>query len=103
MVACIALLAALVIRVFYVGFQASDDANYVIGALGWLKDFPYVGVDHWTLRDTINIPTALFIGLFGLHEWSVSLTGILYYLAFLSVNGYCLARTLGRQCPSSRY
>ena len=55
-----ALLAA-----FHVGFQASDDINYLVGALGWLNSFPYVGNSHWTLRHTITLPTAAFIQILG--------------------------------------
>jgi hypothetical protein len=59
-------LAALLLPFFYVGFQASDDASYVSGGLGWLERFPYVGDCHWTLRHTITLPVAASVGLLGL-------------------------------------
>jgi len=86
----LALLAA-----FHVGFQASDDASYLAGALGWLERFPYVGSSHWALRHTITLPTALAIRLFGLNETAVSLTNVAYYLGFLLVNGAFMTRYLG--------
>lgn len=83
------------IVIFHVGFQASDDASYLAGALGWLENFPYIGNSHWTLRHTITLPTALFIQLFGMNEAAVSLSNILYYLGFLLVNGWFMYRHLG--------
>lgn len=83
------------VAVFHVGFQASDDASYLAGALGWLESFPYVGNSHWTLRHTITLPTALFIRVFGLNEGAVSLSNVLYYLGFLLVNAWFMSRHLG--------
>jgi 4-amino-4-deoxy-L-arabinose transferase-like glycosyltransferase len=94
-VAALALLAVVIVVSFRVGFQASDDNDYVTGALGWLEAFPYVGVNHWRLRHTITIPTALFIQALGLHEWVISLSNICYFFAFLGINGYFANRFLG--------
>jgi hypothetical protein len=94
----LALLAALMLLSVHVGFQASDDINYVNGALGWLSGFPYVGDSHWTLRHTITIPTALFVSLFGLNQLAVSLTGMAYYVAFLVSNAWFAHRLLGARC-----
>ena len=80
---------------FYVGFQASDDASYLSGAIGWIESFPYVGDTHWTLRHTITLPTAAFIWAFGLNETAVSLTNILYFCAFLVANAWFVTRHLG--------
>lgn len=89
-------LALVLLARFYVGFQASDDASYLTGALGWVEQFPYVGQDHWTLRHTITIPTALFLRWFGTNEFATSLSNILYFLAFLAVNAWFANRYLGR-------
>lgn len=83
------------LAVFHVGFQASDDASYLAGALGWLERFPYVGDSHWTLRHTITLPAALAICLFGLNETAVSLTNVAYYVGFLTVNAWFMARYFG--------
>jgi Dolichyl-phosphate-mannose-protein mannosyltransferase len=83
-----------VLAFFFVGFQASDDINYLNGALGWLDHFPYVGDDHWTLRHTITIPTALAISVFGLNEFAVAFAGMAYFAAFVWVNAYFTWRYL---------
>ena len=88
----------LLLSFFHVGFQASDDINYVTAALGWLNQFPYVGNSHWTLRHTVNLPTAGFIGVLGMREWVVSLTGISYFLVFLAMNAYFARRFFGVPC-----
>ena len=71
-------LGVALLSVFHVGFQASDDINYLVGALGWLDSFPYVGNSHWTLRHTITLPTAAFIQLFGMNGLAASLSNMLY-------------------------
>ncbi len=81
-----------ILAVSYVGFQASDDARYLEGALGWIEHFPFVGDSHWTLRHTITIPTAVFIQFLGLNEFATSLTNVLYFIAFLALNAWCVAR-----------
>ena len=91
----LALLGAAIIGSLHVGFQASDDIHYLNGALGWIDGFPYVGDSHWTLRHTITLPTAFFVQLFGLHEWAVSLSNIVYFCAFLALNFYFVRRFLG--------
>lgn len=83
---------------FHVGFQASDDINYLVGALGWLESFPYVGNSHWTLRHTITLPTAAFIRLFGMNGFAASLSNMLYFAAFVATNSWFVSRFLGRRC-----
>lgn len=80
---------------FFVGFQASDDANYLQGALGWLEHSPYVGNSHWTLRHTLTLPTALAISMLGLNIFSVSLPTLLYFFGFVAVQMWALHRYLG--------
>jgi 4-amino-4-deoxy-L-arabinose transferase-like glycosyltransferase len=91
----LAVAALLLLAAFHVGFQASDDASYLAGALGWLESFPYVGTSHWTLRHTITLPTALLISVFGLNELAVSLSNVLYFMGFLVVNAWFMHRHLG--------
>lgn len=80
---------------FFVGFQASDDANYLQGAFGWLENGSYVGNSHWTLRHTLTLPGALAIKTLGLSLFSVSLPTLLYFVAFLAVQMWGLHRHLG--------
>lgn len=94
-VALVAVGLPLLISVFYVGFQASDDIHYLNGALAWTDHFPYVGTSHWTLRHTITLPTALALRWFGLNEGAAGLTGVLYFTAFLAVNLWGIRRTFG--------
>lgn len=94
-VAALVAIALISTTAFHVGFQASDDASYLSGALGWLEHFPYVGDSHWTLRHTIVIPAALAIKFFGLNERAVSLTNVLYFIGFVAVNAWYLSRYLG--------
>jgi 4-amino-4-deoxy-L-arabinose transferase-like glycosyltransferase len=94
-VLAILLVAVVLLPFFHVGFQASDDAGYLGGGLGWLEQFPYVGRSHWQLRHTITLPVAASVALFGLNEFSVSLTNIVYFLLFLAVNTIAAARVLG--------
>lgn len=80
---------------FFVGYQASDDANYLQGALGWLEHSPYVGNSHWTLRHTLTLPSALAIATLGLSLFSVSLTTMIYFIGFVAVQVWALHRHLG--------
>ena len=80
---------------FFVGFQASDDANYLIGATGWLDKGLYVGNTHWTLRHTLTLPSALAISTLGLSLFSVSLPTLLYFIGFVAVQTRALHRHLG--------
>jgi hypothetical protein len=100
MFAALALLTLALLQAMHVGFQASDDANYLLGALGWLEHFPYVGDNHWTLRHTITVPTAVALSLFGLNEFAASLSNIAYFCAFLAVNAWFVARHLGTVCSA---
>ncbi|HEY9106427.1 MAG TPA: hypothetical protein VIN58_07090 [Roseateles sp.] len=80
---------------FFVGFQASDDANYLIGAKGWLDKGLYVGNTHWTLRHTLTLPSALAISTLGLSLFSVALPTLLYFIGFVGVQTWALHRRLG--------
>lgn len=93
----LAVLGLVLLAAFHVGFQASDDINYLVGALGWLDGFPYVGDSHWTLRHTITVPTAAFIALFGLNGFATSLSNMLYFAAFVAANAWAVAHFLGRR------
>lgn len=79
----------------FVGYQASDDANYLQGAFGWLEQSPYVGNTHWTLRHTLTLPAALGISTLGLSLFTVSLPTLLYFIGFVAVQVWALHRHLG--------
>lgn len=91
----LALLLALMQWRFFVGFQASDDANYLRGAMGWLAHVPYVGDTHWTLRHTLTLPAALSVSTLGLSLFSISLTTLVYFFGFVAIQFWGLHRHLG--------
>ncbi|RTL46522.1 MAG: hypothetical protein EKK53_03430 [Burkholderiales bacterium] len=91
----LALLLALLQWRFFVGFQASDDANYLRGALGWLAHVPYVGDTHWTLRHTLTLPAAASVSTLGLSLFSLGLTTVLYFFGFVALQLHGLQRHLG--------
>lgn len=88
-------LAGLIMAWRYVGFQASDDANYLAAGLHWLEHFPYVGNSHWTLRHPIALPIAASVAVLGVREFAVSLPAILYFVATLAVNVFFVSRFIG--------
>ena len=81
--AALALFGALV-ACFWVGFIASDDTTYAVGAYGWIDEFPYVG-GHGTIRYPITIPMALSFLTFGNNEFAFVLPSLLALIAFLVV------------------
>lgn len=85
----------------FVGYQASDDANYLLGAMGWLENSRYVGNSHWTLRHTLTLPTALSISTLGLTLWSVALPTLLYFIGLLAVQTWALHRHFGFQVAAT--
>ncbi|WP_206668725.1 ArnT family glycosyltransferase [Lacisediminimonas profundi] len=95
MLAAIAMMAR-----FHVGFQGGDDKSYLTGAIGWLQGFPYVGDNHWALRHTITIPTALSVKLFGLNEVSVGLSNSIYFLLFTGLNAWMVSKHFGGRCAA---
>lgn len=66
----------------WIGFLASDDVTYAVGAYGWIEEFPFVG-GHGTIRYPITIPMALSFITFGENEFAMVLPSLLYNLGFL--------------------
>lgn len=92
--AALALATCAVLAVLHVGYQAGDDSSFLIGVLGWVESFPYVGDSHWTLRHTVTIPAALSVKALGFTELAITLPTIAYFVAFLLVNAGFIARYL---------
>ncbi len=84
------ILAAVILG--WVGYIGSDDQLYLEGGLGWLSHFPYVGVNHWTLRHTIVVPMASLFGVFGISEITLVLPVTLQYLALLTLIFWVMRR-----------
>ena len=83
------------LNVFWVGFLASDDVSYWQGSTGWLRHFPYLGGDHWTLRHTLVIPIALARLVFGDSPTPLFLPTILYAEGLVAVTGIWIWRSAG--------
>jgi 4-amino-4-deoxy-L-arabinose transferase-like glycosyltransferase len=66
----------------WIGFLASDDVTYAIGAYGWIEHFPFVG-GHGTIRYPITIPMALSFLTFGENEYAMVLPSLLYMIGAL--------------------
>lgn len=66
----------------WIGFLASDDVTYAIGAYGWIEHFPFVG-GHGTIRYPITIPMALSFLTFGENEYAMVLPSLLYMVGAL--------------------
>ncbi|WP_164857160.1 ArnT family glycosyltransferase [Sphingomonas crocodyli] len=49
----------------WVGYIASDDGLYYFGAVKWVDNPPYAGVDHWTTRFPVVLSFAAAIAIFG--------------------------------------
>lgn len=93
--ACILVVAALLLNFGWIGYLASDDAIYASGGIGWLTQFPYVGDHHGSVREPMTIPIALSFALFGRNEFALVLPTLLAFLATLAVTYFALARRLG--------
>jgi hypothetical protein len=87
--------ASLMVVWRHVGFQASDDADYLSGGLGWLAHFPYVGNSHWSLRHTITLPIAGSVSVLGLSEFSAVLPTAAYFIGYMSITIWASSRFIG--------
>jgi 4-amino-4-deoxy-L-arabinose transferase-like glycosyltransferase len=81
-----------ILSLAWVGYVGSDDHSYAQGAIAWLKNFPYVGDDHWTLRHPVVVPIAASLAIFGFHELSLGLPSAILFLALLVTNYHYLRR-----------
>ena len=80
----------------WVGFIASDDVTYALGAYGWIEQFPYVG-GHGTIRYPITIPMALSFLTLGENSFAMVLPSLAYVLAFLVMAWWASRRVAGEK------
>lgn len=66
-----------------VGFLASDDLFYLRAAQSWIGNLSFVGESHWSLRQSIVLPTALSLYTFGYTPVGMLGPGLLYFLALV--------------------
>jgi hypothetical protein len=76
----------------WVGYIASDDGLYSKAAESWINSFPYLGDNHWALRHTLVISTAISYYLFGVNEYSLSLTTTFYFIAIILLTYFYLRK-----------
>jgi 4-amino-4-deoxy-L-arabinose transferase-like glycosyltransferase len=84
----------------WVGFLASDDVTYALGAYGWIEQFPFVG-GHGTIRYPITIPMALSFLTFGENEFAMVLPSLLYMIAFLALVWHVVRSACGSIAATS--
>ena len=88
-------LACVMIRLSWVGYDGADDLSYAKAAEAWLSGFSPLGSDHWALRYTIVLPVALSLKLFGQNEFSLALPDVICFLSFVIVNFHFVSRFFG--------
>ena len=84
----------------WIGFLASDDVTYAIGAYGWIEHFPFVG-GHGTIRYPITIPMALSFLTFGENEFAMVLPSLIYMLGFLVLTWHVVRDAAGNWAATS--
>ena len=84
-----------VIYFSWVGYTASDDGLYAQAAENWLKFFPYLGENHWSLRHPLVLSTALSYFIFGVNEYSLVLTTTFYFFIIINVTFFYFRKIFG--------
>lgn len=85
----------IIVWLSWTGFQASDDAYYVMSGLGWAHNFPYVATYFATARAVVGISMAPFIAIFGENEFTIVLSSCVYFGATASLTLHFLSRLTG--------
>ncbi len=83
------------LALFATGPWGSDDTIYWYDAGEWLRAFPFIGTDHWSLRHTLVLPLALARGLFGNGPTVLMLPTLLAALATVAMLTVWVGRTSG--------
>ena len=78
---------ALAIMIGWVGFLASDDSLYFVGAAHWLSDPPFAGDNHWTTRFPLLWSFAAMLSLFGRGFVAFAATALLWYSVLVILVG----------------
>ncbi|MBK8767489.1 MAG: glycosyltransferase family 39 protein [Burkholderiaceae bacterium] len=90
------LIALLALSVGWVGFTASDDQYYYSAALKWLEPGWYLPDYFGRIRNSVSVPIAWSILLFGDREIAVILPSAAYYLATLALTFVAVSRVADR-------
>ena len=95
--ALLVLIAAAAVAVGWTGFIASDDHMYYLGALQWINDPPFAGVDHWTTRYPVVLTLAAAVLSFGGGPLAMSATSLFWYAAFVAAGAQLTRRIAGSE------
>ncbi|MBN8455290.1 glycosyltransferase family 39 protein [Accumulibacter sp.] len=91
------LIAATALAGGWVGFIASDDQYYYSAALKWLEPAWYLPDHFGRVRNSVSLPIAGSIRLFGDHEFATIIPSVVYYLATLVLTFLGLSRATDRK------
>lgn len=80
----------------WVGFVSSDDSYYVSSGMGWLNDFPYIPTHFGTIRSSVGIPIAFMFAVFGLSEFSASLSSCIFLTSIALITYKFLSEIIGK-------
>ena len=89
--------ATLTLAFAWVGWLDSDDKNHLVGAYGWLEQFPYVADTHAALRHTIAIPVGVSFRMLGVSEFSLIIPNLIQYFGMIWITWSFLRRSLNEQ------
>lgn len=93
----ILVVAVLTLAFAWIGWLASDDKNHLVGAYGWLEQFPYVATVNPALRHTIAIPVGMSFRLLGVSEVSLVIPNLIQYFGMIWMTWSFLRRSLNEQ------
>ena len=88
-------LAVVALWIGWIGFIASDDTLYYVGALRWVTEGPAPGADHWSTRFPLILSFAACIRLFGPGFAAFDAVSVAWYGALVAIAGGFAARIAG--------
>ncbi|MGL4542785.1 MAG: ArnT family glycosyltransferase, partial [Polymorphobacter sp.] len=96
----LAVLAAGLIAVNPVGYIGGhwDDGRYLESAQQWAAFGPHLGNDHWSLRSTVVLPTAVAIKMFGTTRLALMLPGLIMFTLLLIMHFAAVWQAFGQRC-----
>jgi 4-amino-4-deoxy-L-arabinose transferase-like glycosyltransferase len=80
----------------WVGFVSSDDSYYVSSGMGWLYDFPYIPNHFGNIRSSVGIPIAFMFAVFGLSEFSASLSSCIFLTSTALITYKFVSEIIGK-------
>lgn len=75
----------ILLRLFWFGYQGSDDIIYWHAAGSWLIRFPYIGADHRALRLPLILPLAVARSSLGDNQAAMVVPTLIYAVGLISL------------------